>query len=426
MRNRLAVLAVAVTSFVVLAYTIPLALLVARRAEEGARVDAERQVQAVAAQLIEAVSLAQSGDLAELAALLNVPPGVVISNPAGAQVGDAAAATTLAGDAAVRQQEAVWAERDDGGWELALPVVTRDGALVVETVVPAAALRDGVGEAWTFLSILGLAVILAALLLADRLGRSLREPVATLARAAERLGSGKLETRVEPLEIEELDVVGDALNRLAPQLESLMVEERESLADLSHRLRTPLAALRLQAEAITDVAEREAMGRLVDRMETAVGELIESMRRGEPAGECDATLVVTDRIEFWAVLADEQNRGFRRRLPSSPVPVGLSSSQLESIVDILLGNVFDHTEPGVAFSVALGRSDSRAILEITDEGAGVPDHVDPLERGESGAGSTGLGLDIVRRLAEEAGGEVSLDAGPHGGVVVRVSLPLQM
>ena len=49
MRNRLAVLAVAVTSFVVLAYTIPLALLVARRADDAAKVDAERQVQAVAA-----------------------------------------------------------------------------------------------------------------------------------------------------------------------------------------------------------------------------------------------------------------------------------------------------------------------------------------------------------------------------------------
>lgn len=424
MRNRLAVLAVAVTSFVVLAYTIPLALLVARRAEEGAKVDAEREVQAVAAQLIEAVSIAQSGDLGQLGDLLTVPSGVLISSDGGGELGDEAAAATVATDA-VAQQEVVWGDRDDGGWELALPVVTLDGALVVQTVVPENALREGVGEAWTFLSVLGLAVILAALLLADRLGRSLREPVEALASAAERLGAGHLETRVEPLEIEELDVVGEAFNRLAPQLESLMIEERESLADLSHRLRTPLAALRLQSEAISDREDGAATGRLVDRMEAAVDELIENMRRGEPAGECDASAVVRDRVEFWAVLADEQGRGFRRELPVLPLVIGLSEGQLESMVDILLGNVFDHTEPGVAFSVSLGEADGRAVLEVHDAGSGVPEHVDPLQRGQSGGGSTGLGLDIARRLADEAQGDLNLGTGPGGGTAVRVSLPLK-
>ena len=423
MRNRLAVLAVAVTSFVVLAYTIPLALLVARRAEEGAKIDAEREVQAVAAQLIEAVSIAQSGELSALEGLLRVPSGVLISNEEGARVGDEGAIAAVAGEA-VMQQEAVWADRDDGGWELALPVVTLDGALVVQTVVPPDALRDGVGEAWTFLAILGLAAILAALLLADRLGRSLREPVETLASAAERLGAGRLETRVEGLEIEELDVVGEALNRLAPQLESLMVEERESLADLSHRLRTPLAALRLQSEAIGDEEDRIATARLVDRMELAVDELIENMRRGEPSGACDASEVVADRCGFWKVLAEEQGRDFQRSVSPGPLMVMLSASQLESLVDILLGNVFDHTGPGTPLSISLRSAGAEARLDIEDAGPGLPGDIDPFERGESGAGSTGLGLDIARRLTEEANGDLTVTPSAMGGVSVRVALPL--
>lgn len=423
MRTRLAVLAVAVTSFVVLAYTIPLALLVARRAEEGAKVAAERQVQAVAAELIEAISVAQSGELVRLSALLEVPDGVVITDEGGQSLGDSSAAADVAVQA-MTLQEAVWADRDDGSWELALPVVTLDGALVVQTVVPTRSLRQGVGEAWAFLSILGLAVVLAALLLADRLGRRLREPVEALAEAAERLGAGRLETRVPPTEIEELEVVGHAFNQLAPQLESLLVEERESLADLSHRLRTPLAALRLQSEAIGDEPDRVATTRLVDRMEAAVNELIENMRRGEPSGECDAAAVVAGRAGFWAILAEEQGRDFVRDLPPEQVPIRLSAGQLESMVDILLGNVFDHTDPGVAFALTLRRTDGRCVLEIDDAGPGIPDGIDALERGESGAGSTGLGLDIARSLAEEAGGSISVGQSRLGGLSVQITLSI--
>ncbi len=424
MRNRLAVLAVAITSFVVLAYTIPLALLVARRAEEGAKVAAERRVQAAAAQLIEAVSVTQSGNLDDLEGLLSVPDSVLITDGSGGSLGDPSVSTMVA-EPAASAREAVWADRDDGAWELALPVVTLDGTLAVQTVVPARALREGVGEAWAFLSILGLAVILGALLLADRLGRRLRDPVEVLAGAAERLGSGQLETRVPPSEIEELDIVGEAFNRLAPQLESLLIEERESLADLSHRLRTPLSALRLQSDSIANDDDRAALTQLVDRMEIAVDELIESMRRGEPTGECDAVAVVGDRVEFWAVLADEQRRPLRRDIAPGSLPVSLSSSQLESLVDILLGNVFDHTDPGVGFSVSLVGTGEQAILEIADAGPGLPDDLDVLERGESGAGSSGLGLDIARRLATDAGG--TIDVGPGGGtggLSVKITLPL--
>ena len=421
MRNRLAVLAVAVTSFVVLAYTIPLALLVARRADDAAKVDAERQVQAVAAQLVEAVSVAQSGVLDDLRPLIAVPAGVVVADGVGQTIGDLSAVTPLASDA-IALQEAVWGDDEQGSWALALPVVTLDGPLVVQSVVSQAERRTGVGEAWAFLAVLGLAVILAALVLADRLGRRLREPLEALAGAAERLGQGALDTRVGALDIEELDVVGDAFNRLAPQLENLLVEERESLADLSHRLRTPLAALRLQAEALRDQDESAATGALVDRMESSIDALIDDMRRGEPEGACDATDVVARRLDFWAVLAQEESRPFNRSIPSSPLVVGLSPGQLESLVDLLLGNVFDHTDAGTGFLVELVPGRRTVRLAVSDDGPGFPEGVPVLDRGASTAGSTGLGLDIARRLAEVAGGGLTIDN--DSGAAVVVELPL--
>ena len=422
MRSRLAVLAVAVTSFVVLAYTIPLALLVARRADDAAKVEAERKVQAVAAQLVEAVSIAQSGRLGDVGPLVTVPTGVLITDESGAGIGDSGAVAQAAMQA-VAQQEAVWLDRDDGSWELSLPVLTLDGPLVVQTVVSPAELRRGVGEAWAFLAVLGLAVVLAALLLADRLGRRLRQPVEELARAAEQLGGGALDTRVAPVDIEELEVVAEAFNRLAPQLEALLVEERESLADLSHRLRTPLAALRLQAEALDDAEERAATEALVDRLAGAIDELIGDMRRGEPPGFCESGAVVGRRLDFWAVLASEQGRRFERVVDTAAMPVRLSESQLEALVDLLLGNVFDHTDAGTAFSVRLEAHEGDAHLVVADEGPGFPADVAVLDRGASGGGSTGLGLDIARRMAESAGGTFAVDVSQRGARV-DVTIPL--
>jgi signal transduction histidine kinase len=93
-------------------------------------------------------------------------------------------------------------------------------------------------------------------------------------------------------------------------------------------------------------------------------------------------------------------------------------------VDALLGNVFAHTPDGTAFAVRLvARAGGGALLTVADHGPGIPE---PIRwgalRGTSGGGSTGLGLDIARRAAAEAGGGLSLDAGPSGGADVTLEL----
>jgi signal transduction histidine kinase len=84
-----------------------------------------------------------------------------------------------------------------------------------------------------------------------------------------------------------------------------------------------------------------------------------------------------------------------------------------------VGNVFAHTEPGIGFEVATGRSDGVAWLVVSDEGPGLPGSWIG-ERGVSGAGSTGLGLDIARRTAEMGGGTLEMGDRPRGGAVVTV------
>jgi len=112
----------------------------------------------------------------------------------------------------------------------------------------------------------------------------------------------------------------------------------------------------------------------------------------------------------------------------APVPVRVSSDDLTACVDALLGNVFAHTPEGRDMAVRLtSRPDGGAILVVRDQGPGLPDPM-LLGRGRSGAGSTGLGLDIVRRIATGAGGSVALDRAPGGGAMITVEVagPLAM
>lgn len=94
------------------------------------------------------------------------------------------------------------------------------------------------------------------------------------------------------------------------------------------------------------------------------------------------------------------------------------ASDLAAAVDALLENVFAHTAEGVPFDVVIVKSDNGhggASLIVADRGEGFPDASTVLHRGTSGAGSTGLGMDIVRRTAEASGGRVVVENSPVGG-----------
>jgi signal transduction histidine kinase len=104
-----------------------------------------------------------------------------------------------------------------------------------------------------------------------------------------------------------------------------------------------------------------------------------------------------------------------------PVRVGIDEGELAAAVDALLGNVFAHTPDGSPFAVRLhaGRSGG-AVLVVEDSGPGLGD-ADAARRGVSGAGSTGLGLDIVRQAAARSGGSLDVAASPAGGAKLTVT-----
>jgi signal transduction histidine kinase len=220
-----------------------------------------------------------------------------------------------------------------------------------------------------------------------------------------------------------IQAVATGLNHLAARISGMLRDEREAVADVSHRLRTPLTALRLDAEALPDDAQSARVMDGIDALERAVTQVIADARsRGaDPDAHCDAARVVTDRIAFWSVLADDTDRQLTADIADGPVPVRVSAPELAAGVDALLGNVFAHTPDGTPFAVVLEHDREHARLVVADGGGGFTVS-DPVGRGTSQAASTGLGLDIARRAAESSGGQLRTGLSPLGGAEVTLEL----
>jgi signal transduction histidine kinase len=165
----------------------------------------------------------------------------------------------------------------------------------------------------------------------------------------------------------------------------------------------------------------------VDRLEQQVDLIIRAARRpgpGEPP-DCDAAEVLRGRMGFWSALAEDQGRAWHLTGADgpAPVPVPVPRSDLVAVVDALLGNVFRHTPEGTELAVTMHRGDGVVLIFFADAGPGIGgDLAAVLRRGGNGAGSTGLGLDIARRVAESTGGELRIDSSALGGAQVQLWL----
>ena len=435
MRRRLAAMAVATTTMVVIAFVLPLGLLVREMAEQRAvnkaTFEAQSMVSVVGA-IPDRATQAQVVDVMRQRTTDEVTVFLADGTAIGAQApADDGVQESRQGRAFTRSY--------GGGREVLMPLLTAGGqSLVVRVRVPASRLHSGVLEAWLILAAIGLALVIGAVIVADRLARSIVRPMGELAATARRLELGLLDARVTPDGPWEVGEVGHALNRLAARIMELVEAERESLADLSHRLRTPLTALRLQAESIGDPVDARDVSAAVDQLAAAVDSLIAEARRPTAdTEEADAVDVVTERVEFWSALADEQDRSFAVHLAGGPLFVPVSKAALGDAVDAVLGNVFAHTPEGCALEVALipvlggsaapdadtaAEDEVDVLVRVDDAGPGFSDTT-VLARGVSGGGSTGLGLDIARRVVESAGGTVRLATSLLGGARVELTLP---
>jgi len=421
MRRRLVAVALATTSLVAVAFAVPLALLARNVARDRALTAAQRDVDALAPVL----ALTNDPELiaAAIARTATGAAGRITVWTGATRAGDPAPVDQAQFDLASRRRLS-FSTRGHGETILFQPVLTGTGAVaVVRARVPDAELRRGVRSAWLALIAVAAVLVTGAVLVADRLGRSVTGPARRLAAVARRLGHGELDLRAAPGGPPEIDDAAHALNFLADRIELLLTAERERVADLSHRLRTPLTALRLDAEA----AAEPALIAGVDRLQQAVTDLIGAARRpldATAASTCDAGAVARERADYWGALADEQARRWDYRAEGpGPWPVALTAEEAAAAIDAVVANVFSHTPDGTAYRLTVESDGPDIVVAVDDAGPGIPDPAAVVARGHSGAGSSGLGLDIARASAEAAGGRLEIGGGPLGGARVALRLP---
>jgi signal transduction histidine kinase len=427
MRRQISFLVAATTSAVILAFLIPLALLVRTLAEDRAVAGASQEAQAVAT-LVAGVN--DQGQLRDLVGLVDQrsPRATSIVLPDGTLIGTAPAHPHAEAVSRARAGEAFTLLTDDGA-EVVVPAVTERGTVVVvRTAVGAQDLRQGVTAAWLTFAGLGVVLMTVAVVGAGWLGRRVSAPVSELAAVAHRLRAGELDARAVPRGPEETVELGAALNRLADRIGELLVAEREAVADLSHRLRTPVTALRLDVEAVTEPELAHRLRDHIAHLSRTVDAVVKDARRpvrGTLGRSCDAVGVVRDRVAFWSALAEEQGRQVTVSLPSSAADVAIDAADLADVVDALVDNVFAHTPDGTDFAVTLTSADPVLVrLEVADSGQcfGRAPHPEIVTRGHSTADSSGLGLDIVRRAAIAAGGDLTVATSASGGMLAVVTL----
>jgi signal transduction histidine kinase len=422
MRFRVILLVVATSSLVLVSFLVPLALVLRSFAANEAVSNATTQAQTLAPLVTELRTDMLSGTVGRM----NAQGGGTLTTvflPGGQTIGQSAPVTATVVKAARGQSFTTVGPA--GAEVLAAVGGLPHGSAVIRIFVPNAVLRQGVARAWLLLVGLGLGLLAVSVVVADQLARSLVRPIVNLAQASDLLATGDLTARATVAGPPEVRRAGSGLNRLAARIGDLLAHERETVADLSHRLRTPLTALRIDAESLRSFEEMTQLTADVDAVERTVNEIIRAARRPTGGGMgalCDASMVINERAAFWQPLAEDQERPMMVEVAAGPVLVSVSSEDLAACTDVLLENVFSHTAEGAAFTVRLSRrAGGGAWLVVADDGPGFPD-ADATERGRSSGGSTGLGLDIARRIAEASGGSVTIGRSTSGGGAVTVGL----
>ncbi|MFF8292767.1 sensor histidine kinase [Streptomyces sp. NPDC016309] len=285
--------------------------------------------------------------------------------------------------------------------------------------------------------------------------RPLRRVAATARRVGElplHSGEPALYERVPAAEADprtEVGQVGAALNRMLDHVHAALHARQESetrvrrfVADASHELRTPLASIRGYAELTRRGRERpgpdtaHALGRIeaeATRMTGLVEDLLLLARldAGRPLsyGSADLAPLVVDAVSDARAAGPDHH--WRLELPDAPVTVRADAARLHQVLVNLLGNARTHTPPGTTVTARVRSEGPWSVVEVEDDGPGVPDGLLPhvferFARGDTSrsrhAGSTGLGLAIVQAVVVAHGGEVGVRSVP-GRTVFAVRLP---
>ena len=283
-----------------------------------------------------------------------------------------------------------------------------------------------------------------SLLVTALLARRLTRPLSELAFAADAVARGQLERRVDPEGPDEVRRLSAGFNAMTENLQATLeaMAKQKSLADvgefaaeLSHEVRNALTAVRVNVQRAQKRIGADPAAELLsqslehvdhlDRVVTGALHVARSGRVGSAPVDLAVVLTASERA-----VADELSRAqvrLTRRDLLPAVCVNGDASALQLLFTNLLLNAGEASPAGGVVEVAVCAEDYHVVVEVTDEGTGIPD--DQLARVwerlySTKPNGTGLGLPIALQIAKAHGGTLTLENGQASGLISRVRLPL--
>jgi len=284
----------------------------------------------------------------------------------------------------------------------------------------------------------GLAIVLVVLFIAIAAGaypvvRRLTRRLESLKQGVEQFGAGQLSHRVEVSGNDEVAAVASSFNVAAQRVEALVQSHRSLLANASHELRSPLARMKM-AVSMLDGAAPAQRDKLKAEIDRNVGELDALVEEVLLASRLDGAQdpLHRDRVDLLAVAAEEAARVDATVDAEGQTMIDGDERLLRRALRNLLENARRYG--GGVITVLLrpaAASAGETTIQVCDRGAGVPAEMrerifEPFFRlpgHAEQAGGVGLGLSLVKQIAERHGGSVRCEPREGGGTCFRITLP---
>jgi len=331
---------------------------------------------------------------------------------------------------------------------VAAPVMGEHGQAIsfVQLSIPMEPILVEMRETWLSFLAIGLAVLLGTVIASVVIARQIAVPVQKLTTTSEQIAAGRLDERVSPAGPGEVRRLGMAFNRMTEHVQEMIVQQRAFVDNAAHELRSPLTSIRLRIEMLQTRGRDnpELAQRYLGQMEREVGHLqrmvdlllalasVESREQPAPKTPVDLAPILYDVADGMSEMVQQAGLTLQTDIPEHLPSVQANPDQMAILVRNLIDNSIKYSPRGGTILLTAKTAPDEIEIQVVDTGVGIPAEALPhifdrfyrVDASHSRAqGGAGLGLSLVRAIAEAHGGRIDAQSRVNAGSTFTVFLP---